>query len=121
MGKSKLAEAIEKEMDGKDPIHKDNLVGKYIEYKDKKGMFRISKVVRVNGLSGVSIRMPGRKKAIPVKREDIICNVHHGHCRRPIDWSIRRKKNVCEKHGDTLPCIQCNFEGYSKIIKRDGG
>jgi hypothetical protein len=97
MGKSKLAEAIEKELDGKEPIHKDELPGKYVEYKDKKGMFRISKVVKVNGLSGVSIRMPGRKKAIPVKRDDIICNVHHGHCRRPIEWSIKRKKANEEK------------------------
>jgi hypothetical protein len=92
-GKSKVAEAILKELRGIEPIHKDDLPGKYIEYRDRKGMFRISKVVKVNGLSGVSVHKPGRKKAIPVKKEDIVCNVHHGHCRRPIEWSIRRKKN----------------------------
>jgi hypothetical protein len=92
--KSSALEAILKELEGKEPIHKDDLPGKFMEYRDRKGMFRISKVVKVNGLSGASIKLPGRKKAIPVKRSDIICNVHHGHCRRPIEWSIRRKKDA---------------------------
>jgi len=73
-------------------IHKDDLVGKYIEFIDKKkGGFRIAKVVKVSGRT-VSIRKAGHKKAQPVKMEDIKCNIHHGHCRREIDWNIRRKK-----------------------------
>jgi hypothetical protein len=92
--KSRLVGTIEKELDGKEPIHKNDLPGKYIYYKDRKGMFRISKVVKVNGMSGASVKVPGRKNAIPVAREDIICNVHHGHCNRPIEWTIRRKKDV---------------------------
>ena len=96
--KSTIAEAIEKELEGKEPIHKDELPGKFIEYRDGKGMFRISKVVKVNGCRGASIRRPGFKNAKPVKREDILCNVHHGHCRRPIDWNIKRaKKEGVEK------------------------
>jgi len=92
MDKSKAAEAILTELEGKEPIHKDDLTGKYVEYRDRKGMFRISKVGKVRGMLGVSIRMPGRKKLIPVKRENIVCQIHHGHCRRPIDWSIKRNK-----------------------------
>ena len=37
----------------------------------------------------------------------------------PVCYNVINKKKKCEKHGDTLPCIQCQFEGYSEIIKRE--
>jgi hypothetical protein len=68
-------------------IHKDELRGKYIEYKDSKGAFRISKVTRT-----LSVKKANRKKSQTVKMKDVICNIHHGHCRRDIDWNIKKKK-----------------------------
>ena len=47
-------------------IHKDELVGKYVEYKDSKGAFRISKVVRVRGRT-LSVKIKGKTKLKPVK------------------------------------------------------
>lgn len=72
-------------------IHKSELPGKFVEYIDEKGMTRIRKVAKVRGQT-LSVIVLGRKKCKPVNKRKILCNIHHGHCRREIDWSIVRKK-----------------------------
>lgn len=74
-----------------DTIHKNDLPGKFVEYIDEKGMTRIRKVAKVRG-TVVSVIVLGRTKRKPVDKKKILCNIHHGHCKRQIDWSTRRKK-----------------------------
>lgn len=76
-------------------IHKDELIGKYVEYKDGKGAFRISRVTRITGRT-LSVKKANRKKSQTVKMKDVICQIHHGHCRRQIDWKIKRGKKMKE-------------------------
>jgi hypothetical protein len=73
-------------------IHKDELLGKYIEYMDSQGKVRTNKVVKVSGRSVTVV--DALKKRRKIKAEKIFCQVHHGHCKVEIDWSIRRKKKT---------------------------
>jgi hypothetical protein len=96
---NKAADARRRELPDVEPIHKDDLVNKYVEILDGGGL-RIVQVKKVIGMS-IKYRRPGFKEMTTVKMENIICNVYRGHCRRPINWSIRRKKKRKESN------VQC--------------
>jgi hypothetical protein len=87
---NKAVEARRREIPDIEPIHKDDLVDKYVEILDGRGL-RIVQVKKVVGMS-IKYRRPGFKEMTTVKMENIICQIHHGHCRRPIEWSIKRKR-----------------------------
>jgi hypothetical protein len=73
-------------------IHKDDLFGKFIEYLDNNGAFRICKVIRIDGLTVTVIDILKRRER--VKSDRILHWIHHGHIKEPIDWTIRRQRKL---------------------------
>jgi len=72
-------------------IHKDDLIGKYIEYQ-KDGATYDHKVIRVTGTTLTVI--DAVKHHIRVTQNEVIAWIHHGHCKETIDWSIRRQRHL---------------------------
>lgn len=70
-------------------IHKTDLVGKYIEFRDKDGKTRIGKVKRVSGNYISIIDAVKRRRRIHIDK--VICQMHHGHVREEIDKGRKRR------------------------------
>jgi hypothetical protein len=69
-------------------IHKDDLVGKYVEYFDRDGKSRINKVVRVDGNYLTVVDNLGKKSR--VYKDKVLHQIHHGHCKTEIMWNRRK-------------------------------
>lgn len=71
-------------------IHKDDLVGKYVEFIDRNGAFRIGKVRKVTGNYISIVGVLGRRDRIYVDK--LLYWIHHGNKKEDIDISRRKKK-----------------------------
>lgn len=69
------------------PIHKNDLVGKYVEFRDRNGATRISKVKKVTGNYLTTVNAVKKKQRVHL--DNVVCQIHHGHVREEI---IRVKK-----------------------------
>ena len=71
-------------------IHKDDLIGKYVYFRDRNGAFRINKVRRVIGttLSTVDVL----RRCERVRQDHVFCWIHHGHVKEEIDWERRKRE-----------------------------
>jgi len=72
------------------PIHKDDLLGKYVEYTHE-GATYDHKVIRITGNILTVIDAVKQKRRIT--QDQVIAWIHHGYIKEPIDWSIRRHKS----------------------------
>ena len=72
-------------------IHKDDLLGKYVEYMHE-GATYDQKVIRITGTILTVIDVVKQKRRIT--QDQVIAWIHHGHIKEPIDWSIRRQQRL---------------------------
>ncbi len=68
-------------------IHKDDLKGKYVEYRDRQGAFRIGKVQRVIGNTLTIANVLKQKERVHL--DQVFCWIHHGHIKEPITGGRR--------------------------------
>ena len=77
------------------PVTRDNLIGKYIEFHDKRCTkskmpdckYMIGKVKRIVGKKKITVTVEiPYKKRIRIKREWIIGTITHSGLRRMIEW-----------------------------------
>lgn len=72
-------------------IHKDDLLGKYVEYTHQ-GATYDHRVIRVTGTILTVIDAFKTKRRIT--RDQVIAWIHHGHIKESIDWNIRRQQKL---------------------------
>ncbi len=71
-------------------IHKSALKGKYVEFIDRNGAFRICKVAIITGNTLTVVDVLKHRER--VESDKVLYWIHHGHVKEPIDWSIRRER-----------------------------
>ena len=71
-------------------IHKNDLVGKYVEFLDRDGKLRINKVKKVTG--NYLTVMDATKRRRRIHFDAVRCQIYRGHIRVDIDKSRRNKK-----------------------------
>jgi hypothetical protein len=99
-------------------IYKDDLVGKFVEFIDNAGAFRIAKVIRVKQgylfvgkgkyrekKQGIIVsvkygfpkktkkRMKRNRATETVLSDKVLCWIHHGHVREDIIWDDKKKED----------------------------
>ena len=72
------------------PIHKDELIGKYIKYYDRDGKTRVNKVMRVSG-NKLTVK-DAVKQRRRIHLDNVLCQIHHGHCVDEIIYRQQRER-----------------------------